>query len=49
LEKGSFAEEREQLLGHLLAAQRPETLAAPAGHDDDETIVDVSFGFHNFF
>ncbi len=46
LQKGFFAEQREQLLGHLLAAQRPETFAAPARHDDDETVFNVSFAFH---
>ena len=46
--KRFLAEQREQLLGHFLAAQRPEPLAAPAGHDDDETVFGVSFSFHNF-
>ena len=46
LQKRTFAEQREQLLGHLLAAQRPEPLAAPARHDDDETVFGVGFGFH---
>ena len=50
LGKKSFLQEAvEQLLGRLLAAQRPETLAASAGHDDDEPVFDVSLGFHNFF
>src|SRR5208282_4424747 len=35
--------------GHLLPAQRPETLAAPAGHDDDEPVFSIGFCFcaHN--
>jgi len=45
LEKGALAEQREQLFGHLLAAQRPETLAASAGHDDHETVFEVSLVF----
>ena len=45
LEKRAFAEQREQLLGHFLAAHRPEPFAAPAGHDDDEAVFDVGFVF----
>ena len=48
LEKGAFAQQGEELLGRFFAADRPETLAAPAGHDDDETILAFCFGwFHN--
>ena len=41
LEKRAFAEQREQLLGHLLAAHRPEPFAAPARHDDDEPVFNI--------
>jgi hypothetical protein len=29
----------------FLTAHRPETLAASAGHDDDETVLGVGLGF----
>ena len=38
LKKRLLVEQREQLLGRLLAAHGPETFAAPAGHDDDEPV-----------
>src|ERR1035437_585478 len=46
LEERAFAHQCEQLLGHFLAAHRPEPLAPAAGHDDDETVFDVSLRFH---
>ena len=42
LEKGAFAEQRDELLGRFLAAHRPETFALAARHDDDETIRWIS-------
>ena len=39
LQKGTAAQETDQLLGGFFAADGPEPLAAPACHDDDKTIV----------
>ena len=41
LEEGRIAEELDELLGSFLAADGPEALAAPAGHDDDETVASL--------
>ena len=49
LKKRAVAEKSDELLGGLLAAHGPEALPFAAGHDDDETIVGVGFGFHDFF
>ena len=48
LKKRAVAEQFDQLLGRLLATYRPEALAAPAGHDDDESVGVVRFSFHAF-
>ena len=44
LQKRLPSQQGDQLLGCLLPADRPEPLAAPAGHDDDVTVTHVGFG-----
>ena len=39
LKEGAFPKKRDQLLGSFLAADGPETFPAPAGHDDDVSVV----------
>ena len=46
LQEGTFVPERDELLGHLLAAHRPEPLPLSACHDDDEPVAGIRFDFH---
>src|ERR1039458_7002793 len=43
------AQQRNELLGHLLTADWPEALASAAGHNDHEPFASIRFGFHGFF
>ena len=46
LKKRPFPEQRQQLLGRPFATDRPKPFAASAGHDDDEPVFGIGFGFH---
>ena len=47
LQKGTSAQQGDQLLGHFLAADRPEPFSASSRHDDDEPLAVLFCFFHN--
>ena len=46
LQKGSGAEQCDELFRCFLTADGPEAFAATSGHNNYVTVVDVGFGFH---